>query len=422
MHPVPTRLRFRARTAVAAVLFAVALLPAARAVEPLKIGFSMALTGGLAPNGKSALLAMQIWEKDINAKGGLLGRPVQLVYYDDQSQPSTVPGIYTKLIDVDKCELVVGPYATAQIAPAMPVVMQHNMAFIAVLGLAVNDAFHYQRYFSMVPSGPDAKKQFTKGFFDIAAAQTPKPQTVAIAYADQEFSHNAADGAEANATAIGLKTIYNKSYPPSTTDFNPIIHAIQAANPDVLLIASYPPDSVGMIRALRETGFTPKMVGGAMVGPQSTAIKTQLGPLLNGIINYDFWLPGKTMAFPGVMDLIKRYQAQAGAAGVDPLGYYMAPFAYGYLQVLADAVEATKGLDQDKLAQYMHKATFATVAGDVKFGEDGEWAESRVLQEQYQHIKGNDVDQFRDPKSSVILTPSKYKDGDVIYPYAEALK
>src|ERR1700685_1838926 len=135
----------------------------AQAAEPIKIGFSMALTGGLAPNGKSALLAMQVWEKDVNAKGGLLGRPVQLVYYDDQSQPSTVPGIYTKLLDVDKCELVVGPYATAHIAPAMPVVMQHNMAFIAVLGLAVNDAFHYQRYFSMVPSGPDAKKQFTKG-------------------------------------------------------------------------------------------------------------------------------------------------------------------------------------------------------------------------------------------------------------------
>src|SRR6202142_3097667 len=122
MHPVPRFGNF-VRGGVAALLLALVLLPAARAADPLRIGFSMALTGGLAPNGKSALLAMQIWEKDVNAKGGILGRPVQLIYYDDQSQPSTVPGIYTKLLDVNKVDLVVGPYATAQIAPAMPIVI-----------------------------------------------------------------------------------------------------------------------------------------------------------------------------------------------------------------------------------------------------------------------------------------------------------
>ncbi|MGB8019120.1 MAG: ABC transporter substrate-binding protein, partial [Pseudolabrys sp.] len=81
--------------------------------EPIKIGFGMAQTGPLAANGKQALLGMKIWEEEINAKGGLLGRPVKLVYYDDQSNPSTVPGIYTKLLDVDKVDLVTGPYATA---------------------------------------------------------------------------------------------------------------------------------------------------------------------------------------------------------------------------------------------------------------------------------------------------------------------
>ncbi len=147
----------------------------AQAAEPIKIGFSMALTGGLAPNGKSALLAMQIWEKDVNAKGGLLGRPVQLVYYDDQSQPSTVPAIYTKLLDIDKVDLVVGPYATAQIAPAMPIVMQRNLVFITLLGLSVNDAFHYPRYFQIAPNG-SGTKAFTKGFFDLAAAQNSEAE------------------------------------------------------------------------------------------------------------------------------------------------------------------------------------------------------------------------------------------------------
>ena len=108
------------------------------AADPITIGFGMALTGGLAPNGKAALLAMQIWEEEINAKGGLLGRPVKLVYYDDQSNPSTVPGIYTKLLDVDKVDLVISGYATNMVAPAMPVIMQHKRTFLGLLGLAVN--------------------------------------------------------------------------------------------------------------------------------------------------------------------------------------------------------------------------------------------------------------------------------------------
>ena len=105
---------------------------------PIKIGFSMALTGPLAPNGKQALLGAEIWAEDVNAKGGLLGRPVQLVHYDDQSNPSTVPGIYTKLLDVDKCDLVVGPYATNMVAPAIPVVMQKSKMFIGLFALDAN--------------------------------------------------------------------------------------------------------------------------------------------------------------------------------------------------------------------------------------------------------------------------------------------
>ena len=161
--------------AVAAVVAFAADGAAAQSGEPIKIGFSMAMTGGLAANGKSALLAQKIWEEDVNAKGGLLGRPVKLIYYDDQSNPATVPGIYTKLLDVDKVDLVIGPYATAQIAPAMPIVIQRNKLFIGLLGLAVNSEFNYPNYFAMIPSGPDPKPSFTKGFFDTAMAQTPKP-------------------------------------------------------------------------------------------------------------------------------------------------------------------------------------------------------------------------------------------------------
>jgi branched-chain amino acid transport system substrate-binding protein len=405
----------------ATALVLVSALPTRAAEPPIKIGLGMSLTGPLAANGKSALLAMQIWADDVNAKGGLLGRPVKLIYYDNQSNASTVPGIYTKLLDVDKVNLVVSGYATNMIAPAMPIVMEHGKVFISLFGLAVNKQFHYPKYFSMLPTGPRAEESFTKGFFDLAMAQNPKPKTVAIVGAAADFSENAMQGALANAKAAGLKVVYDQTYPPSTTDFDPVVQAIQATNPDLVVICSYPLDTDGMVRAMNELGFTPNMVGGGMVGLQSPSIQTQLGPELNGIVDFNFWLPEKTMEFPGVTKLIKQYQAKAASEGVDPLGYYMAPWAYADMQVLGDAIEATKSLNDAKLADYMHEATFHTVVGKVKFAADGEWTNSRVLQVQFHGISGRGLEQFRNASSvETILIPSEYKTGNVIYPYSKA--
>lgn len=406
--------------ATAGALAAALGLSEVHAADPIKIGFGMALTGGLAANGKSALVAMKIWESDVNAAGGLLGRPVQLVYYDDQSNPATVPGLYSKLLDVDHVDLVVGGYATNMLAPAMPVVMQHDMTFLGLMGLAVNSEFHYPKYFAMIPTGPHPKLDFSKGYFDLALAQNPRPKTVAIVAADAEFARNAAEGARENAKAAGLQIVYDKTYPPSTVDYTPIVRAIQASNPDIVFVGSYPPDTAGMVRAINEVGFQPKLCCGGMVGLQSTALKTQLGPLLNGIVDYDFWLPAPTMQFPGVLDLLKKYQAKAAEEGVDALGYYMPPYAYGYLQVLGEAVTATKSLDQDKLAAYIRDHTFKTVIGDIKFGENGEWAEPRLLQAQFQHVKGNSVEQFKNPATEVVLVPAQYASGKIVYPYSAA--
>jgi branched-chain amino acid transport system substrate-binding protein len=394
--------------------------PAAAQTGPITIGFSMAMTGGLGPNGKSALLAQKIWEEDVNAKGGMLGRPVKLVYYDDQTNPATVPGIYTKLLDVDKVELIVGGYATNMLAPAMPVIMQKNKVFIGLLGLGVNSEFNYPRYFVMIPSGPDPKPSFTKGFFELAMKQDPRPRTVAIVAADAEFSVNASDGALENAKKLNLNVVYNRRYPPNTTDFTPIVRAIAATNPDVVVVCSYPPDSVGIVRAVNELNFKPKMIGGAMVGLQNTSIKAQLGPLLNGWTNYDFWLPVPKMNFPGSADLMTKYQARAAAEGVDAYGYYMAPEAYAQMQVLQQAVEATKGFDDGKLADYIRANTFKTVMGDVKFGAKGEWAESRVLQVQFRNVKGNDPTQFKGIDTQVVVDPPAYESGKLIYPYEKA--
>src|SRR5688572_12527481 len=196
----------------------------APAAEPIKIGFGMGLTGGLAAMGKAALVSMKIWEEEVNAKGGLLGRPVKLIYYDDQSNPATVPGIFTKLLGVDKVDIVMGDYGTNLLAPAMPIVIQHKMTFFALFGLDVNKEFKYDRYFSMaLTGGPDPSASFSEGFFELAAAQNPKPKTLAIIAADAEFPHNAAIGARKNAKKAGLQVVYDKTYPPATTDYTPIV-------------------------------------------------------------------------------------------------------------------------------------------------------------------------------------------------------
>ncbi|MBV8538529.1 MAG: amino acid ABC transporter substrate-binding protein, partial [Alphaproteobacteria bacterium] len=325
-----------------------------------------------------------------------------------------------KLLSVDKVDLILSGYATNMVAPAVPIAMQRNMVLIGLFALAVNAQFHYPKYFSMIPTGQDPEPAFTHGFFEIAMAQSPKPETVAIVAADTEYSKNASDGARENANAAGLKIVYDKTYPPTMTDYAPVMRAVQAASPDIVVVCSYPADSVGIIRAADEIGFRPKMFGGAMVGLQSTEIKTALGPLLNGIVNYDFWLPAPELQFPGTLAFLKAYQAKAPAEGVDPLGYYLPPFAYAQAQVLEQAVAATESLDQNELAAYIRSHAFKTILGDVTFGRNGEWTQSRVLQIQFQNVQGHDLEQFRGMSKQIVLTPPAYRAGTVIYPYANA--
>jgi branched-chain amino acid transport system substrate-binding protein len=397
----------------------------AQAKPPIKIGFAMSLTGFLSPNGKQALLASEIWRDQVNKAGGLLGRPVELVYYDDKSSPAEIPGIYTKLLDIDKVDLVLSAYATNDVAPAMPVVIRKGKTFISLFALDANDKFKYPKYFSILPTGPNTKTSFTEGFFQIAAAQKPKPKTVALAAADADFSQNACDGARENAKKFGFKIVYDKSYPPppKTTDFTPIARALKAANADLVVVCAYPADSVGMVEAANEVGLTPKMFGGAMVGLQATVFKSKLKSKLNGIVNYETWVPAKNEMYKGTEAFFKEYQAKAKTAGADPLGYYLAGWGYARMQVLEQAIKGAKSINDDKLAAYMRKAHFQTVMGPIKFGKKGEWAESRMLTVQYHSITDQaNLETWRGMSYQTVIKPNNLATGKVIYPYEKAHK
>jgi branched-chain amino acid transport system substrate-binding protein len=391
---------------------------AVQAAEPIKIGFSVSLTGGLASSGKANLLAQQIWQEKINAEGGLLGRQVQLVYYDDQSNASTVPGIYAKILDVDKVDLLMGA-ATNLIVAAMPEIMQRQKLVMVLVALGSNDVFKYPRYFQTAAWGSDAKGVMGRAFFEVAKTITPRPKTVAIVGADAEFSNNVMIGARAIAKQEGFNIVYDHTYPPSTTDYTPIVRAIQATNPDLVFVASYPLDSVGIVRAATELDLKAQLFGGGMVGLQYATFLQQLAEKLDRVVNYHLYVPAPTMNFPGITEFLKIYQARAPQQGTDPLGFYQPPFAYAAMQILEQAVKATGTLDDTKLADYIHKNEFDTIVGKIRFDAKGEWATPRLLMIQYQNVEGNNLDQYRKPGKAVILYPPEYKDGELQHPFGQ---
>ncbi len=253
----------------------------------------------------------------------------------------------------------------------------------------------------MVPVGSDGVNAFSKGFFEMAAAQKPKPQTVAILAADAEFAQAAADGAREELKKHGFKLVYDKSYPPATTDFAPMVRAVQAANADIVYIGAYPPDNVGIVRAANEIGLNPKMFGGAMIGMLITPIKVQLGPVTNGLVIAESFMSSPKLQFPGLDDLMKRYQAKAGELKTDPLGYAFVPFGYAAGQMLASRRSPRPRASITTSSPNTSTPTrFKTVVGDLSFGKDGEWSKPRQLFTQFQNVEPNNLDQFRTAPSS----------------------
>ncbi len=403
----------------AAAAMVLAMMPGASAEEPpIKIGMSMPQTGGLAGGGKASLLGIEIWRDDVNARGGLLGRKVELVVYDDKSSASETPALYAKLLDIDKVDLLFAPYATVPTAPIMPLVKQRGMLLMGNFSFQVNSKVHHDMWFNNAPWGP--ADSWATGFLTLG--QKAGGKTVAILSADQEFAQNIATTARDVAKKLNLPVVFDQAYPPSTAEFSSIIRALDAAKPDIVFVASYPPDSAAILRAVNEIGVgdNVKIFGGAMVGLQFAAVMENLGSLLNGVVNYNTWLPEPSMYFDGTKEFFEKYSKRAVEAKVDPLGYYLAPYGYAMGQLIEEAVNATKSLDQKALAKYLRENTHKTIVGPITYAEDGEWKESATLEAQFRGVKDKNMDQFRSAGKQVILFPDRLKTGDLITPFEDA--
>jgi branched-chain amino acid transport system substrate-binding protein len=390
---------------------------AARAQQPIRVGLSIAQTGATAGGGQAALVALALWAEEVNARGGLLGRKVELVAYDDHGSAAATPGIYAKLLDVDKVDLLVAPYGTVPTAPILPLAKERKLLLMGNFSFEVNARIQHDMWFNNAPWNDAAS--WSAGFFEIARGAGAR--TIAFLAADNDFAQALAGGARELAKQAGLKTVYEQNYPPSTVEFSSLIRGVRAARPEVVFVASYPADSVAIVRSAREIGVggTVKIFGGGMVGLQYTPLMESLGEALNGIVNYNTYVPGAK--YDGIDDFLRRYSRRAAEAKVDPLGHYLPPFAYAIGQLLEQAVNATRSLDHVRLAQYLHANEMKTIVGPVRYRRDGEWANPRIITTQFQGVKGRGFEQFRKPGVQVILHPDAQKNGALRAPFEAAM-
>jgi branched-chain amino acid transport system substrate-binding protein len=282
-----------------------------------------------------------------------------------------------------------------------------------------NRAVRHDMWFNNAPWN-DARS-WSQGFFE-AAEKLGGAKTIAFLAADQEFAQNLANGAKQIAKSKDLKTVYEQNYPPATVDFSSMIRAVRAAKPDIVYVMSYPNDSVAIIRAVNEIGVGSqvKLFGGGMVGLQFTPIMESLGHLLNGIVNYNSYVPG--VKYPGIEEFLKRYSERAAKEKVDPLGFYLPPFNYAIGQILEQAVAATKSLDHKTLAAWLHKNEVNTIVGPIRWDANGEWENPRVIMAQFRGVADKNVEQFRQPSKQVVLFPPQFKTGEVMGPFEKVRK
>lgn len=369
---------------------------------------------------KAGVIAYELWRDDVNAAGGILGRPVELVIYDDQSNAALVPGIYSKLVDIDKVDFLFSPYGANLTATIMPFLKQRDLFCVGMFGLANNDVVKHDKFFQIAPWGPDATTDWARGFFDIAHQRNFKK--IAIVAADAEFPRSAAEGAVKIIKEYGMQTVLSQTYPLNTNDFSSVLRNIKAAAPEIVFACTYPPDGAAMVRGLSEVGIgdSVQLFGGGLVGLQYASLLESLGSSLNGIVNFHTYVPEPTLDFPGIKHFLSRYEVNARAKGVDSLGHQYPTFTYAAGQVVSNALNKIGTVDRAKLAQYLHAEESDTIVGKIRFDAIGNWTKRRVLMVQFQGVKDKDLDQFRFPGRQVVIDPPEFRSGEFKHPFSKA--
>jgi branched-chain amino acid transport system substrate-binding protein len=326
--------------------------------QPIRVGVTVSLTGALAAPGREQLDGMQMWAEDLNARGELLGRPVELVYYDDQSDPETSARLYEKLITRDRVDLLLGPYSSDLTLQASTVAEKHD--------------------FPMVATGAASKRIWSRGYDNIFGVDAPAGtymnlvmdsahgaglRRVALIYADTAFTSEVAEGVRKRASELGMEVVFDERYPSGLTDFGPAIKGMRAASPDFVIGATYLDASVAIMRAAKRFNLSPKAFV-FTVGPALEEFGKALGPDAEGVMGVVSWL--RSARQPGGQDFSFRFKQKYGH---DASQY--AVYGYGAGQVLEAAVRLAGSLDKDAVRNQLGEMIFRSLLGHYRVDETG---------------------------------------------------
>ena len=358
---------------VLAVTVAMLSMPA-DAQGPIRIGASLSLTGTYAKLGKNQHEGYQLCIKDLNAKGGLLGRKAELVMYDDQSLPATAVRLYEKLITEDKVDAVMGPYSSPVSEAAANVTEKYKKVMVAPLAATTSIFKKGRKYIFMVITPAES---YLEGLIDTAAKRGLK--TVAVINEDTLFSKAAASGAVELAKKKGMQVVYQEAYPKGNTDFSALLTKIRAANPDVIAAGTYFDDAVALTRQMKELNVNPKMYGVTVGGdlPEFYDVLKQNAEFIYGATQWEHTLP-----YPGNQEFFDAYKKEFNH---EPS--YHSAAGYAGCIIYAEAVKRAGSLDADRVREQLLKLETKTIFGEYKVDADGFQTAHKMVTFQWQGEK-----------------------------------
>ena len=382
-----------APVALAGVVFASLPLPAA-AQTPIKIGASMSVTGTYAKPGTYQKQGYDVCIDELNAKGGILGRKVELVIYDDQSTPATAVRLYEKLITEDKVDAVMGPYSSAVSEAVANVTEKYKKVMVAPLAATTSIFKKGRKYIFMVITPAES---YLDGLIDMAAKRGLK--TVAIINEDTLFPKASASGTAEAAKKRGMQVVLQEAYPKGNTDFSALLVKIKAANPDVIAAGTYFDDAVAITRQMKELNVNPKMFGLTVGGdlPEFYDLLKQNAEYVYGSTQWDESLP-----YPGQKEFLAAYKSKFKQ---EPA--YHTAAGYAGCLIYAEAVKRAGTLDADKVREQLLKMEIKTAFGEYKVEPDGFQIAHKMVMLQWQDGK------------RIVVWPDDLANGKMRYPTPE---
>jgi len=360
---------------------------------PITIGASLSLHGDFSTDGLNFEQGYKLWAADVNARGGIMGRQVKLIFLDDNSSPNQVVTNYQTLINTDHVDLTFGPFSSLLTTPASGVAARSGYAFIegaggapAVFASPSNQADH--NVFDVSLPIVDNMIPFVNYIASLPASQRPK--TAAYPMADDPFADPPVQLAQAKLQALGVKTVYSKVFPAESTQYTTQAGLVAAQHPDLVMLGSTDVPTVqAFMKAFQQQHYTPKLFIAAAGPDQGGAFTSAVGAgNAVGMMVPNGWYPNYNNAASQAMvaEYVKQYKVSASAIGADVAE------AYSVGQVAAAAIQATGGTDNAKIIAYLHSpVTLQTVQGPVKFDASGENGASAAFIFQWQNSGKNFV-------------------------------